>query len=229
VTSSLRTGTPWQRNLEDFQYECFTFPAVTHRRALVARGIRPHARCVRSGDGRGVLRKRPPAARQTSMRRSRLRGTRFERGPWRTTPPAERARLLWKLSDAIEANAAELALLETRDNGMPLWLAQMWNIPKAVDCLRYYSGWPMRLNGRDAAGFDSGGISHLHPQGAHRGRGTDRGLEYAVRHGRRKNRPGAGGRLYCRVENRRSRHPCPPSGWVSSSRKWAFPMASSIL
>jgi phenylacetaldehyde dehydrogenase len=71
----------------------------------------------------------------------------FERGPWRTTPPAERARLLWKLSDAIEAHAAELALLETRDNGMPLWLAQMWNIPKAVDCLRYYSGWPMRLTG----------------------------------------------------------------------------------
>ena len=71
----------------------------------------------------------------------------FEQGPWRTTPPAERARLLWKLSDAIEANAAELALLETIDNGMPLWLAQMWNIPKAVDCLRYYSGWPTRLTG----------------------------------------------------------------------------------
>ena len=71
----------------------------------------------------------------------------FEQGPWRSTPPAERARLLWKLSDAIEANAAELALLETVDNGMPLWLAQMWNIPKAVDCLRYYSGWPTRLTG----------------------------------------------------------------------------------
>jgi phenylacetaldehyde dehydrogenase len=71
----------------------------------------------------------------------------FETGPWRKTSPAERARLLWKLSDAIEANAAELALLETRDNGMPLWVAQMWNIPKAVECLRYYSGWPMRLSG----------------------------------------------------------------------------------
>ena len=71
----------------------------------------------------------------------------LDQGPWRTTPPSERARLLWKLSDAIEANAAELALLETLDNGMPLWLAQMWNIPKAVDCLRYYSGWPMRLSG----------------------------------------------------------------------------------
>jgi phenylacetaldehyde dehydrogenase len=71
----------------------------------------------------------------------------LEQGPWRTTPPAERARLLWRLSDAIEANAAELAMLETVDNGMPLWLAQMWNIPKAVDCLRYYSGWPTRLTG----------------------------------------------------------------------------------
>ena len=71
----------------------------------------------------------------------------FERGPWRTTSPMERSRLLWKLSDVIEAHAAELALLETLDNGMPLWLAQMWNIPKAVECLRYYSGWPMRLTG----------------------------------------------------------------------------------
>jgi phenylacetaldehyde dehydrogenase len=71
----------------------------------------------------------------------------LEQNAWRTTSPAERARLLWKLSDAIEANAAELALLETLDNGMPLWVAQMWNIPKAVECLRYYSGWPMRLTG----------------------------------------------------------------------------------
>jgi len=71
----------------------------------------------------------------------------FEEGPWKSTPPAERARLLWKLSDVIEANAAELALLETLDNGMPLWLAQMWNVPKAVDCLRYYAGWPARLTG----------------------------------------------------------------------------------
>jgi phenylacetaldehyde dehydrogenase len=71
----------------------------------------------------------------------------LEQSAWRTTSPAERARLLWKLSDAIEANAAELALLETLDNGMPLWVAQMWNIPKAVECLRCYSGWPMRLTG----------------------------------------------------------------------------------
>jgi phenylacetaldehyde dehydrogenase len=71
----------------------------------------------------------------------------LEQGPWRSTSPAERARLLWKLSDAIEANAAELALLETLDNGMPLWVAQMWNIPKAVECLRYYAGWPTRLTG----------------------------------------------------------------------------------
>lgn len=71
----------------------------------------------------------------------------LENGPWRSTSPADRSKLLWKLSDAIEAHAAEIAMLETLDNGMPLWVAQMWNVPKAVDCLRYYSGWPTRLTG----------------------------------------------------------------------------------
>ena len=35
----------------------------------------------------------------------------LESGPWRSTSPSERSRLLWKLSDVIEANAVELALL----------------------------------------------------------------------------------------------------------------------
>lgn len=36
---------------------------------------------------------------------------------WRRTPGVERARLLYALADAIEANVDELAELETRDNG----------------------------------------------------------------------------------------------------------------
>src|ERR1019366_7085525 len=40
-------------------------------------------------------------------------------GPWGTSMPAYRARLLLKLADLIEANGDELALLETLDNGMP--------------------------------------------------------------------------------------------------------------
>lgn len=71
----------------------------------------------------------------------------FDEGPWSTMPPSERARLLWRLSDAIEARAAELALLETLDNGMPYTMALGVALPMAIEALRYYSGWPTKLAG----------------------------------------------------------------------------------
>src|SRR5918999_5171757 len=39
---------------------------------------------------------------------------------WRDLPAAERGRLLLKLADAIEANTAELAHLESLDTGHPI-------------------------------------------------------------------------------------------------------------
>ncbi len=39
---------------------------------------------------------------------------------WRNSLPVERARVLYKVADLIEQNAAELAALQTRDNGKPL-------------------------------------------------------------------------------------------------------------
>jgi phenylacetaldehyde dehydrogenase len=41
----------------------------------------------------------------------------FESGPWSSLPPGGRRNLLWKLADAIEANADELATLETKQSG----------------------------------------------------------------------------------------------------------------
>jgi phenylacetaldehyde dehydrogenase len=71
----------------------------------------------------------------------------FDEGPWSTMPPTERARLLWRLSDAIEARAEELALLETLDNGMPYTMALGVALPMAIEALRYCSGWPTKLAG----------------------------------------------------------------------------------
>src|SRR5262249_56887004 len=48
----------------------------------------------------------------------------FDFGPWPTMRPAERARLLWRIADLIEANADELAQLETLDNGKPVGVAK---------------------------------------------------------------------------------------------------------
>ncbi len=48
----------------------------------------------------------------------------FESGPWPAMTPAQRARLLLKLADLIEANGDEIALLESLDNGMPFRMAR---------------------------------------------------------------------------------------------------------
>ncbi|MFV3126514.1 aldehyde dehydrogenase family protein [Niveispirillum sp. KHB5.9] len=68
-------------------------------------------------------------------------------GPWADMKPSERARLLWRLADAIEAHADEFALLETLNNGKPLRDARMFDVPHAVEVLRYNAGWTTKLNG----------------------------------------------------------------------------------
>jgi phenylacetaldehyde dehydrogenase len=73
--------------------------------------------------------------------------TAFESGPWATMPPSERSKLIWRLADAIEAKAPELALLETLDNGMPYMMALHVAVPMATESLRYFAGWPTKLNG----------------------------------------------------------------------------------
>jgi phenylacetaldehyde dehydrogenase len=71
----------------------------------------------------------------------------FETGPWPAMAPAERGRLLWKLSDLIERNLDELAELETLDNGKPLLFARMVDVPSAVGFFRYMAGWATKVEG----------------------------------------------------------------------------------
>ena len=71
----------------------------------------------------------------------------FESGPWPKFTPAQRARLLWKLSDLIEKNANELAQLETLDNGKPIKYSKAADIPLTVEHFRYFAGWATKLEG----------------------------------------------------------------------------------
>jgi acyl-CoA reductase-like NAD-dependent aldehyde dehydrogenase len=52
-----------------------------------------------------------------------------------------------KLADLIEQNAEELAQLESLDNGKPVTIAGAVDIPQAVAHLRYYAGWPTKIEG----------------------------------------------------------------------------------
>ncbi len=59
---------------------------------------------------------------------------------WGKTSPAERALILNKIADRIEANLESIALAESWDNGKPIRETLNADIPLAVDHFRYYAG-----------------------------------------------------------------------------------------
>jgi acyl-CoA reductase-like NAD-dependent aldehyde dehydrogenase len=71
----------------------------------------------------------------------------FDSGRWPAMPPAQRARLLTRLADLIEARGDRIALTETLDNGMPLMMAKFGAVGAAAEQLRYNAGWATKLNG----------------------------------------------------------------------------------
>jgi phenylacetaldehyde dehydrogenase len=71
----------------------------------------------------------------------------FESGPWPRMSPLERGKLIWRLGDALEAQAEEFAALEALDNGKPIRDARAVDVPGSYEMFRYMSGWATRLNG----------------------------------------------------------------------------------
>jgi len=60
----------------------------------------------------------------------------------------ERARLMQKLSNLLERDAEILAMLEALDNGKTLSMATAADVPKSIDCLRYFAGWADKISGK---------------------------------------------------------------------------------
>lgn len=59
---------------------------------------------------------------------------------WGKTSPAERAKVLLKIADRMEANLEMLAVTETWDNGKPVRETLAADIPLAIDHFRYFAG-----------------------------------------------------------------------------------------
>jgi phenylacetaldehyde dehydrogenase len=72
----------------------------------------------------------------------------FEQGPWSRLTPGQRGRLIWKLADLIESHLDEFAQIESLDNGKPLAVARVADVPLAVDLLRYMAGWSTKIDGQ---------------------------------------------------------------------------------
>jgi aminomuconate-semialdehyde/2-hydroxymuconate-6-semialdehyde dehydrogenase len=58
---------------------------------------------------------------------------------WSVTPSEERFRILNNIAGIIDANANEMALAETVDNGKPLWLSKRVDIPRASANFRFFA------------------------------------------------------------------------------------------
>ncbi|WP_278373681.1 aldehyde dehydrogenase [Sphingobium xenophagum] len=63
----------------------------------------------------------------------------FDAGQWRHMAPRDRKRLLLHFADLIEAQAEDFALLECIDTGKPISATRSFDIPQAINTLRYYA------------------------------------------------------------------------------------------
>jgi aldehyde dehydrogenase (NAD+) len=66
---------------------------------------------------------------------------------WSGMAAADRGRFLLKLADAIEANADELARLESTDTGHPIRDSSTLDVPRTAGTFRYFGGMADKLQG----------------------------------------------------------------------------------
>jgi acyl-CoA reductase-like NAD-dependent aldehyde dehydrogenase len=71
----------------------------------------------------------------------------LQSGPWASMPATGREQLMHALAQAIEDHDQELAELESLDNGKPVGLAKFVDARGAAAHLRYFAGWPTKIEG----------------------------------------------------------------------------------
>jgi acyl-CoA reductase-like NAD-dependent aldehyde dehydrogenase len=71
----------------------------------------------------------------------------FRSAAWRKMGGPGRAKALWKLADLVERDLDEIAVLETINQGKPIFESRKIDTPFVVDLFRYYAGWADKLQG----------------------------------------------------------------------------------
>ncbi|MGC0249883.1 aminobutyraldehyde dehydrogenase [Pseudactinotalea sp. Z1748] len=80
---------------------------------------------------------------------------------WAGRTPSERARVLLRLADALEAHTDELAALEVAETGKPWTVVAEGEIPFAADNLRFFAGAARSTDGTGAGVFSDGYTSMM--------------------------------------------------------------------
>ncbi|MEX2322820.1 MAG: aminobutyraldehyde dehydrogenase [Acidimicrobiia bacterium] len=80
---------------------------------------------------------------------------------WRWTTPSERSLAMLRVAEVIEANAAELARLESDNTGKPYQLTLDEELPPAVDQIRFFASAARILHGLSAGEYMRGHTSMI--------------------------------------------------------------------
>jgi len=72
----------------------------------------------------------------------------FESGPWPEMTPSARGRMISRIGDLILDNLDEFAELESLDNGKPITIARVADVPLAADMFHYMAGWTTKMHGQ---------------------------------------------------------------------------------
>jgi betaine-aldehyde dehydrogenase len=68
-------------------------------------------------------------------------------GPWSKVSARDRGKMLYKLSQLIDAKSKELAAIETSDNGKPIKETSYVDLPQVVENFEYFAGWATKIEG----------------------------------------------------------------------------------
>jgi phenylacetaldehyde dehydrogenase len=71
----------------------------------------------------------------------------FEDSDWSRLTASERGRLIWRIGDLILEHADELAAIESLDNGKPVGVARVADVPLAADLFHYMAGFATKIHG----------------------------------------------------------------------------------
>jgi aldehyde dehydrogenase (NAD+) len=64
----------------------------------------------------------------------------LEGRPWAKMSAKDRSKVIWKIGDLLMSRVAEIAKLETQDNGKPIFESQYVDTPMSADIFQYFAG-----------------------------------------------------------------------------------------
>ncbi len=92
---------------------------------------------------------RVPAGGQVDIERAVTAARKaFDVGPWPRMTGPQRERVMLRLADLLEANAAEIAEIESVNSGRTLAATRAFDVDLSVDYLRYMAGWATKIHGQ---------------------------------------------------------------------------------